>query len=156
MLASRIRRSRFVSLIVLIAGVVLLFAVFGWFTRVTAANRFRWRLPLGLVSIGLLFAGILLAVRGKPLFGASLVVVAIIAGVSARIRPPARRRTTGQDRDLSNSEARAVLGVGREAGPQEIRAAYDRLIRRIHPDAGGTDGLAAQLNAARDKLLGRS
>jgi hypothetical protein len=28
-----------------------------------------------------------------------------------------------------------------------------RLMRSVHPDKGGTSGLAAQLNAARDRLL---
>lgn len=29
-----------------------------------------------------------------------------------------------------------VLGVGRTAGPLEIRAAYRRLVRQLHPDSG--------------------
>ena len=56
---------------------------------------------------------------------------------------------------MSLSEARAILGVDEAAGAEEIRAAYARLIRRAHPDAGGSAGLAAQLNAARDRLLKR-
>ncbi|HMO42474.1 MAG TPA: DnaJ domain-containing protein, partial [Phenylobacterium sp.] len=54
---------------------------------------------------------------------------------------------------MSLAEARALLGVEEGASPEDIRAAYNRLIRRTHPDAGGTAGLAAQLNAARDRLL---
>ena len=51
------------------------------------------------------------------------------------------------------AEAREILGVGPEATREEIQAAYGRLIRAVHPDAGGTSGLAARLNAARDTLL---
>ena len=54
---------------------------------------------------------------------------------------------------MSAQEARAILGVGPAATPEEIRAAYTRLMRSVHPDKGGTPGLAAQLNAARDRLL---
>jgi hypothetical protein len=54
---------------------------------------------------------------------------------------------------LSESEARSILGVGPDATSNEIQAAYSRLMRSVHPDRGGTDGLAAQLNAARDRLL---
>jgi curved DNA-binding protein CbpA len=43
--------------------------------------------------------------------------------------------------------------VGPDASKAEIQAAYSRLIRLAHPDKGGTAGLAAQLNAARDRLL---
>jgi curved DNA-binding protein CbpA len=54
---------------------------------------------------------------------------------------------------MSDAEARAILGVAEGAPPSEIKAAYARLMRAVHPDKGGTDGLAAQLNAARDRLL---
>ncbi|MDB5464608.1 MAG: molecular chaperone DnaJ, partial [Phenylobacterium sp.] len=50
-------------------------------------------------------------------------------------------------------EARSMLGVGGDATPEEIQAAYTRLMRLAHPDKGGTTGLATQLNAARDRLL---
>jgi lysylphosphatidylglycerol synthetase-like protein (DUF2156 family) len=57
---------------------------------------------------------------------------------------------------MTDQRARALLGVGATASAPEIRAAYLRLIRTVHPDRGGTSGLAAELNAARDRLLGRS
>jgi curved DNA-binding protein CbpA len=53
---------------------------------------------------------------------------------------------------MSPDEARAILGVGPAATAADIREAYTRLMRRAHPDHGGTSGLAAQLNAARDRL----
>lgn len=51
------------------------------------------------------------------------------------------------------AEARALLGVGEGASAREINDAWRRLMARAHPDQGGTEGLAAQLNAARDSLL---
>jgi curved DNA-binding protein CbpA len=54
---------------------------------------------------------------------------------------------------MSLAEARSILGVGPTATRAEIKAAYARLMQVAHPDKGGTDGLAAQLNAARDRLL---
>ncbi len=54
---------------------------------------------------------------------------------------------------MSVSEARSILGVTAEASKAEIQAAYTRLMRLAHTDKGGTSGLAAQLNAARDRLL---
>lgn len=56
---------------------------------------------------------------------------------------------------MSEREAREILGIGPDAGVEEIQAAYTRLMRRSHPDAGGSAGLAAQINAARDRLLPR-
>jgi hypothetical protein len=54
---------------------------------------------------------------------------------------------------ISEAHARSLLGVGEAAGRAEIEAAYRRLMQRAHPDRGGTPGLAAQLNLARDRLL---
>jgi curved DNA-binding protein CbpA len=40
-----------------------------------------------------------------------------------------------------------VLGVGRDADPAAIHAAYRKAVRRTHPDAGGT---AAEFEAVQD------
>lgn len=53
---------------------------------------------------------------------------------------------------MSEAEALRVLGLAPGAGRDEVRAAYRRLIRRVHPDLGGSAVLAAMLNAARQVL----
>jgi len=53
------------------------------------------------------------------------------------------------------AEARAILGVGKNAKVGEIRAAHRRLMQAVHPDRGGSADLARRINAARDVLLGR-
>ena len=54
---------------------------------------------------------------------------------------------------MSADEARAVLGLGTDATREDIIEAHRRLIQRLHPDRGGSDYLAAKLNAAKDLLL---
>lgn len=55
---------------------------------------------------------------------------------------------------LGRDEAYRILGLKPGASENEIRDAYHRLIKRVHPDRGGTAALAAQINEARDQLLG--
>jgi hypothetical protein len=53
---------------------------------------------------------------------------------------------------MSEAEALNVLGLESGASPEEIRAAYRRLIRKVHPDLGGSATLAAMINAAKQRL----
>ncbi|MBK1694484.1 hypothetical protein CKO09_06985 [Chromatium weissei] len=59
-----------------------------------------------------------------------------------------------QNGHLSDAEARAILGVAANADAETIRAAHRRLMQRLHPDRGGSDCLAAQINAAKQRLIG--
>ena len=68
---------------------------------------------------------------------------------SMRTPPP-----QGPRADMTREEAFAVLGLAQGAGEEEIRAAYRRLIQRMHPDVGGSADLAARINRAKDVLLG--
>ncbi len=63
------------------------------------------------------------------------------------------RRWLNGSRTMSAAEARALLGVGEEAGLDEIRDAHRRLISRVHPDTGGSTELATRVNSARDILV---
>ena len=73
-----------------------------------------------------------------------------------------QRRQEEQDRrrhaasgKMSAAQALEILGLKAGATEQEIRAAYNRLMKRVHPDVGGSDFFAKQLNDARDVLLGQ-
>jgi hypothetical protein len=59
-------------------------------------------------------------------------------------------------RPMSEQEAYKVLGLQPGASEGEIRAAHRRLMKDAHPDHGGSDAMAARLNAAKDVLLGRT
>ena len=56
---------------------------------------------------------------------------------------------------MSAAQALEILGLKAGASEEEIRAAYSRLMKRVHPDVGGSDFFAKQLNDARDVLLGQ-
>lgn len=56
---------------------------------------------------------------------------------------------------MTRAEALAILGLPEGASEDAVRAAHRRMMRAAHPDRGGSDWLAARLNAARDLLLRR-
>ena len=55
---------------------------------------------------------------------------------------------------MSKQEARQILGINDQADEHEIMLAHRKLIQRVHPDQGGNDYLASQINQAKDTLLG--
>jgi hypothetical protein len=55
--------------------------------------------------------------------------------------------------ELSEKEAYEILGLEPDAPKEDIVKAHKRLMQRLHPDRGGSDYLAAKINAAKDKLV---
>lgn len=54
---------------------------------------------------------------------------------------------------ITDAEAYDILGLTPGASREEIIQAHRRLMQRMHPDRGGSQYLAARLNAARSHLL---
>lgn len=55
---------------------------------------------------------------------------------------------------MDRAEALLVLGLTDGATAKDIKEAHRKLISGMHPDHGGSDYLAAQINQAKDILLG--
>ena len=55
--------------------------------------------------------------------------------------------------NLQREEALSILGLKVGASAEDVKAAHKRLIKQVHPDAGGSEYLAARINAAKDVLL---
>lgn len=124
--------------------------------RVGRLARQAWRPGAGMLALAAFVAAAILAVRDAFAPAAILALAGIVLSLGVRrtrrvgsrpARPPAI--------SLDVASASSILGVAPDASPDEVQAAYLRLIRRAHPDQGGTSGLAAQLNAARDTMLKR-
>ena len=113
--------------------------------------RREWRLLSGVFALVAFSGAAYLTLRGVWAAAIVLAVLGLWLVTTARIN--AKRIFVPRPSLMSLDEARSILGVGPDATRAEIQAAHNRLIRMAHPDKGGTTGLAAQLNAARDRLL---
>jgi len=60
---------------------------------------------------------------------------------------------TANSSDMTKDEAFAILGLDHNATENEIVMAHRRLIQKLHPDTGGNEYLATQLNIAKAVLL---
>ena len=63
--------------------------------------------------------------------------------------PPPRGKQT-----MSVEEAMEVLGLKPGYKEEDVIQAHRRMMQKVHPDRGGSDYLAAQINKAKDTLLG--
>lgn len=117
-------------------------------SRASRAVRVGSGVLSALVAVGAVVSGL----RGAWML--SLGLVALSAYLAQRTSARAAAVSAAESRlGMSRREACDILGVDDTAGRAEIQAAYKRLIRMGHPDQGGSSGIAAQLNAARDRLL---
>ncbi len=68
--------------------------------------------------------------------------------------PNAQPSNQGLDlNNMSRQQAADVLGVDIQAPIDDIKLAHKKLMQKIHPDRGGSELLAKQINTARDVLL---
>lgn len=133
---------------------ILIIAVAGWLLWTGRLQRMTAKDGM---ALGIAIVGAVMAAKGKPLLGA-LPLVASTAFFFWRStsRSPGRKFAKKAPAAIEPSDvvqARALLGLSADSDEQMIRNAHRRLIASVHPDRGGTEALAAQINAARDLLL---
>lgn len=163
----------FQSLLIVVAIAVFLYGVKRW-NSFPSEKRKESAIKLILWSSAAVVILLVLAGRAHWLMGvlAALMALASRAVQLAQYVPVFKRifeeanagandgQKNGQynsrakaDATMSKRDAAEILGVDENCNPEEIKAAHKRLIQKLHPDRGGSDALARQINAAKDVLL---
>src|ERR1700749_4721518 len=136
---------------------IAVFAAFVLIGRRQQRGRRSWGIGAALLSLGSFTGAAVTAVKGEWLAAVVLALAGLLISFETRARPqPQAAPAPPSGKTMTDAEARAVLGVGGSTTVDEIQDAYRRLMRAVHPDHGGSTVLAAQLNAARERLLGKA
>lgn len=67
-----------------------------------------------------------------------------------------RQQAASPNGKMTRAEALDILGLSEGATAAEVRAAWKRLMQKVHPDTGGSTRLAQMLGEARDVLAPRT
>jgi hypothetical protein len=147
------------------------------------ANPAHARRQIRVTAMLVWAVGVALALAGKPLYGLTLMALGAI-GVFAAPRPRKSPRRPEGERDgrtaggrphvendpywwtdeirpdlgfgvMTEQQAYQILGLQPGASAEEIARAHRTLMKKLHPDQGGSTELAARANAAKDVLAKR-
>lgn len=157
----------FSSLIIIAAIVALIYASKRW-NSLPEEERVSFAKKALLYGGAAAILGLVVAGRAHWLMGVLAGLLAL-AGRAAQLAQyvPMFKKIFGEERmanngaghssmpqsTMSQQDAADILGVEPSASPEEVRAAHKNLMQKIHPDRGGSDALAKQINMAKDILL---
>lgn len=115
---------------------------------------------LSCALIAMVIALLFMAITGRLAAALALMVAMapvikfIIDAWNADKKKKQDEERTAPNYEVSSvSEAYQILGLEDGASADEIEQAHKRLIKKVHPDAEGSEWMAAKLNAAKDLLL---
>lgn len=152
---------------------LLLIALVVWYKIKNAKGEQRKKIIFWTIASGIIAVLALLAMTGKlnwitAAIGAVVAFIPKLMGylkylpLISRFYAQTKQQQGGgqQQRQpppsktaMSKQDALDVLGLKPGASKDEIIAAHKRMMQKVHPDRGGSDHLAAEINQAKDTLL---
>jgi hypothetical protein len=125
------------------AGVII-----GTLVVLAATGRMHWLYALG-GSIAAFMPRVISALRYLPLINRFRQQY-----TQQKSQQSGQQSARARSGKMTAEEAREILGLKPGASREEIIKAHKRMMQKVHPDRGGSDFLAAQINQAKDTLLG--
>lgn len=99
----------------------------------------------------LAFVGFLLRL-GPATIGGLINLLLLILPFFKKTLPNSNQKS---DNKMTKLQAAEILGISPNATNQEVKSAFNKLIKNNHPDVGGSKYIAAQLVQAKEMLLGK-
>lgn len=162
-----------IRILYLLLPVILIYMAIRWFQRTPPGLIMRWFKRVGWIVVVVLLVVLLGLGKLNWLFAMLGVAIAFFLRLMPAILHYApqlhrlwllftgnKQQQTQQESSrsprkgsMSKSEALQVLGLKPGATRENIIEAHRKLISKLHPDKGGSDYLAAQINLAKKTLL---
>lgn len=140
-------------LILAIGALIGLYTLYRFFLNADVREIKSAFLVMLFAMVGL--ALFILAITGRlPAALALLVAISpVVLGFWKNKKNAQSSAAPPKDTPLTREDALEILGLEGGASDIEIKAAYKKLMQKIHPDHEGSEWMAAKLNQARDFLL---
>lgn len=143
----------------LIIAAVAAFALLVWVGRQSRLGKLKpgpWirqkRALIAVLAVAVAMAGVICIAKGQYLYASILISIAFAMAGGARYRSEPKPAGAWTPAEI---DAYRTLGLSVGADRRSILKAWKERMKAAHPDQGGSDALAAKLNAARDTLLKR-
>lgn len=142
--------------LLLLIGLILgIYALYRFF--LTADIDQIKSLILSAFTVTVCLALFILAVTGR--LPAAIAIISAIAPFAVAYYTKRMKRSAYDSqvddapKPMTASEALEVLGLQEGASDKDIKDAYKKLMKKVHPDQEGSEWMAAKLNQAKDLLL---
>lgn len=139
--------------IILLIGILIgLYALYRFFLNANITQIKALFLTAFILTV--VVATFLLAMTGRlpAAIALAAALVPTIIGI-LRAKKPEPPNVSRDQSIQSRKDALKVLNLEDDASEADIKAAYKKLMQKVHPDQDGSEWMAAKLNEARDFLL---
>tara|TARA_Y100001978_G_scaffold200975_1_gene218342 strand:+ start:366 stop:842 length:477 start_codon:yes stop_codon:yes gene_type:complete len=143
-------------------GIIFLVSIIFFVDWLSAKNKKELNKKINLIIIFLsILIGIILLIGGLYLYSPLFFSIAawflrkkIIFDVLLNIfRKKQKSNQNDYNQKMSLNESYKLLGIDENASKEVIIKSHKELIRKLHPDKGGSSYLSAKVNEARDIIL---